>query len=490
MKLAALGAALAFSLVGGVRAEAQNWTYVAATNENVQYNLDTASVRQHGKYVESWQKQVLPRPARLDDGKPYVFVLAHRLDDCAAGTTAELDIVFNDAKGASVKTFNIPEANVQFRATPPGSVGQAMQAQVCAHARRLAALKPLLSLDLFTGEEWISLGANPSFSETNLARKSIQRDGAKAVYATRSQTNAPMKTINGAIYRTTYQLWQMDCDLSTARNLTGDYYDETNRLVDVSQADDLSTLAFVPINPGSTLEAARKIVCATQTAQGGDAQKDEPRMASGTGWMGPKGYIITASHVVEGSRAIVLAQDGKPVGTAEVVVSDPSNDVAILKPRFDAGVHPVIPLAAEPAELGEHVFTLGYPAPTDLGLSVKMTSGEISGLKGSDLGSGRIDDARLLQTSVPVQHGNSGGPLLDDHGQAVGVIVTRFTGDADDPLQNVNYAVKVTYVRSLLSELPDLGGYRPLKVSNTTPGLIADLRNSVFMLVVASGEDK
>jgi S1-C subfamily serine protease len=470
---------LALAVAGGGSALAQNWTYVAAASDNTQYSLDTASIRAHGAYIESWQKQTPPRPAKLDNGKSYTLVLSHRLDDCAAGTMTELDVIFADAKGTAVKTFSVPEASAEFHAMPPGSVGLAVQAQVCGYARRLAALTPNLALDELAKAEWISMGENPNYLQIALARESIVRKGGKAAYVTRSQLRSPIRNANGVLFRTAVDEWEVDCDLGTARVFATDYYDDGNQLVDVTPPADAS-LPFNPINPNSPVEMERKIACSAQVSSADE--EDGAEASVGTGWLGPKGYIVTANHVVGKARLVAIAQDGKKVGTAEVVIADPANDVAILKPTLDTGGRPVIPLAAAPTALGEHVFTLGYPSPDDLGLSVKMTSGEVSSLNGSDLINQRTDDARLLQVSVPLQHGNSGGPIFNGHGEAVGIVVTGFPGQSQ--LQNVNYAIKVAYVRSLLADLPDLGGYRPLKASASIPGLVADLRRSVFMVVV------
>lgn len=474
---------------------AQTWTYVTSDTGKVEYSVDLSSIRQHGKYVESWQREVFPKPTRNRGGKVYSILLDHNLDDCAAHTTGTLEMVFTDAKGAVVESLEFPEAKLELHSNPPESVGQAVQARVCAYGRRMAGLKANFDRKLLSETEWTSLGANANYSDNAIARATIHRDGSAALYVTRSQARSNLKNENGIVFRTMYTAWEIDCDQSTARSFASDFYDDGDVLVDVTEAPDPAKVAFVAITPSSSLEVAKDIACAVQEkagkgqGKGQDQQADgEPEIYSGTAWIGPKGYLITASHVVRGAATILVAQDGKPVGSAEVVVDDPSNDVAILKPSFDKRLlHPLIALAPSPAQLGEHVFTLGYPAPDDLGLSVKLTSGEVSSLKGSDVRGG-TDDARLMQISVPIQHGNSGGPLFDDRGQAIGVIVAGF--GADSGLQNVNYAIKIGYVRSLLADLPDIGGYRVLKPSASMTGLASDLRNSIFMLVVAKEKEK
>jgi S1-C subfamily serine protease len=465
-------------------AAGQTWTLVSRSPTKVEYSVDPSTIRQHGKYIESWQRELPPKNVRVGADLTYRSVVVHVLDDCAAGTSADLNVLFYNDKGGIAKSTDYDEAKLQFRAQSPHSVGDIMQDYVCAYALRVADLKPNLALDIFSNTEWIALGESERYSKTELARSSIKRDGSKVVFAMRARGRTSLKSFNDMDYQIAYEAWTIDCDLSTSAILTADYYDQNGRLVDVARVADPASLTFTPIQTPSPLVTAKKFACAEQAA----GQDDEPTLGVGTAWFGPKGYLITASHVVRGATSILVAQDGNPVGEAEVVVDDPRNDVAILKPSFTArGLHPLIALAPSPAQLGEHVFTLGYPAPDDLGLSVKLTSGEVSSLKGSDPHGG-IDDARLMQISVSVQHGNSGGPLFDDRGQAVGIILAGF--DPNSGLQNVNYAIKIAYVRSLLAELPDIGGYRPLKAAASVAGLASELRNSVFMLLVSSEKDK
>src|SRR5258706_2372043 len=240
---------------------------------------------------------------------------------------------------------------------------------------------------------------------------------------------------------------------------------------------------------GSPADRARDIACTiwrtdpqSVKVAGTDANTQEPRVVSGTAWLTSKGYLITAAHVVDGAGEIGLMQDGKVVGSAELVSSDPANDVAVLKPRFRHGVHAALVIRGAPAGLGAHVFTLGYPAPDAMGLALKMTSGEISAMTG--VSRHNANDIRLLQISVPIQSGNSGGPVIDADGHVVGIVISRLSTVGEDELaQNVNYALKASYVRSVLAELPDLGGYRLVKPSGGMARLLSELHDAGFMVV-------
>jgi S1-C subfamily serine protease len=117
-------------------------------------------------------------------------------------------------------------------------------------------------------------------------------------------------------------------------------------------------------------------------------------------------------------------------------------------------------LSQTTADVGTQVFTLGYPmALTAMGKEVKFTDGKISaktGYKG-DIGS--------YQTSVPVQPGNSGGPLFDYEGKLIGVINAKIT-EAD----NVSYAIKVASLKNLIelvSEQIDMNNTNDLKNKST-----------------------
>jgi S1-C subfamily serine protease len=106
------------------------------------------------------------------------------------------------------------------------------------------------------------------------------------------------------------------------------------------------------------------------------------------------------------------------------------------------------------ARLGQPVFTIGFPNPDMQGVEPKLTRGEISSLAGMK------DDPRHFQISVPVQPGNSGGPLVDLNGNVVGVVSMRLgdfralklTGALP---QNVNYAIKSSIINGVVQTVPE-----------------------------------
>jgi S1-C subfamily serine protease len=172
------------------------------------------------------------------------------------------------------------------------------------------------------------------------------------------------------------------------------------------------------------------------------------RVSAGTCFaVRPDGYLITSNHIVQGASSTVVHFPDGDVVEARVLKQDPQNDVALLK--VSRATPTFLKLGrANAAELGDRLFTVGFPVPSMLGVAPKYSEGTLSSK------SGVADVPTLIQVSVPVQPGNSGGPLLTDGGQVVGIVaaqaaVEAFYGAAGTLPQNVNWAVKAEYVSPL-----------------------------------------
>jgi TPR repeat protein len=177
---------------------------------------------------------------------------------------------------------------------------------------------------------------------------------------------------------------------------------------------------------------------------------DEQGVSMGTCWVVASGHVITNFHVIEGrTKFTLLFPDGTKVD-AEIAGVDQANDLALLRAQALPQSLPALPVAVADPSAGTRVFAVGYPHPDIMGIEPKVTDGIISAAAG--LG----DDVRHFQMSVPVQSGNSGGPLLNMKGEVVGVVVAKLdaarvlerTGDLPE---NVNYAIKGSYLRALLA---------------------------------------
>jgi len=172
----------------------------------------------------------------------------------------------------------------------------------------------------------------------------------------------------------------------------------------------------------------------------------------------PDGAILTAHHVVDDANEITVQFVGSDPVPARLERDDPEHDLALL--RVDRPTPHWLPLAPpHSARLGEPVFTLGFPVTDMLGDDPKYTDGAISALSGLE---GRVSE---LQISVPIQPGSSGGPLVNERGEVLGIVTSmaetdEFKRESGTVPQNVNWAVK-SELAELLFEPPSRPAVAP-----------------------------
>jgi S1-C subfamily serine protease len=176
--------------------------------------------------------------------------------------------------------------------------------------------------------------------------------------------------------------------------------------------------------------------------------KQDDETTAGTGFFVTlDGAIVTNAHVVENCSDIRVTTDQRVMAVAKVIARDVRNDLALLSSTLTTKK----PAAFRTSiRLGEGVEAFGYPLTDVLAKSGNFTLGNVSALVGMG------EDSRYLQISVPVQPGNSGGPLLDQNGNVVGVVSAKLNAlklmlvtNGDIP-QNVNFAIRASIVTSFL----------------------------------------
>ena len=213
------------------------------------------------------------------------------------------------------------------------------------------------------------------------------------------------------------------------------------------------------------------------------AEKGESTLATGTGFfITESGYVVTCAHVVAaGTRIEVLTIQGTRAAT--LVKLDTVNDLAILKVEGKHSALPIVP--SRGAKLGATVASVGFPNPGLQGFAPKLSKGEIASLSGAQ------DDPHYFQVSVPVQPGNSGGALIDDRGNVVGVVAARLSekaarATAGLPAENVNYAIKSAYLLALLESIP--GAAADLPPARTAPvkfeDAVAEAERAAVLVIV------
>jgi S1-C subfamily serine protease len=218
---------------------------------------------------------------------------------------------------------------------------------------------------------------------------------------------------------------------------------------------------------------------------GAEATKELFADASlGTAWIIAPGFVVTNNHVISGSTAIVLVSMSGEQIRAWPVIRDELNDLALLEVSDSTKLPAAIPLANSKAGLGSHVFTIGFPRVDILGATPKVSDGVISVINGLH------SDPKSYQTTVYIQPGNSGGPLLNMQGEVVGV-VKSMVGIEDERsgkvvlLHNASSALKVECLKELIAMLPrqDLAVDSLPSHSDSLETLANRIRGSVMIVV-------
>lgn len=173
--------------------------------------------------------------------------------------------------------------------------------------------------------------------------------------------------------------------------------------------------------------------------------------ATGSGVLVSDNIIITNYHVVEDAQKVeaIININGIPeTFGARVLCSDKTNDLAIVcvkDDKFKSMGEAPFHISPNAIDVGTSVFAMGFPLTNFLGDEVKITDGIISSKSGYE------GDIVTYQISVPIQPGNSGGPLFDKNGNLVGI---TSAGIDKSVAENVGYAIKTPYVMNIIDSAP------------------------------------
>ncbi len=187
-------------------------------------------------------------------------------------------------------------------------------------------------------------------------------------------------------------------------------------------------------------------------------------VSSGSGFVvDPSGVIVTNLHVVEGADAIQIRfPSGDVYDVTGVRGVDRKRDLAVLQiPGFDL---PVVRLGnSNKVKAGDRIVVIG----TALGvLENTVTTGVVSGIR-------QLEGYRIFQMEAAVSRGNSGGPVVNEQGEVIGVTVAKLTGG-----ESLNFAVPINYARGLLQSKVT-GGLTKLAASGPSKSLFGEPAQSL-----------
>ncbi len=189
-------------------------------------------------------------------------------------------------------------------------------------------------------------------------------------------------------------------------------------------------------------------------------------MGSGVIVNAQKGYILTNNHVIEnGSEILVTLKDGRKL-QAELIGTDPQTDIALLKINDD-NLSEIKLSDSEQLRVGDFALAIGHP----FGLGQTVTSGIVSGLGRSGLGIEGYED--FIQTDASINLGNSGGALVNLHGELIGINTAIFSQSGGNI--GIGFAIPVNMAKSVMDQLIKHGsiqrGLLGVQIQDLTPEL-------------------
>ncbi len=225
----------------------------------------------------------------------------------------------------------------------------------------------------------------------------------------------------------------------------------------------------------------------TQTTQdpfGFFGPQSQTSQALGSGFVIDKaGHIVTNAHVIQGAQKVQVSFTGQDEIRAQVVGKDLTTDLAVLK--IDAHARALTPLLlgdSDAVQVGNPVVAIGNP----FGLTRTLTAGVVSAVQRHIQSPNQsLEDA--IQTDAAINHGNSGGPLIDSHGEVIGVTSQISTGNTGEQGNvGIGFAIPSETVRTVAAQLIRTGKAEHAFLGITTVAITPELRR-VFNLPVSLG---
>ncbi|MEW6633724.1 MAG: DegQ family serine endoprotease [Pseudomonadota bacterium] len=193
-------------------------------------------------------------------------------------------------------------------------------------------------------------------------------------------------------------------------------------------------------------------------------QQTQRQEALGSGFIvSSDGTIVTNNHVIDGATSIKVTLDDGTELPAKLVGHDAKNDLAVLKVKADKPLPTIKWGDSDKLMTGDQVLAIGNP----FGIGTTVTAGIVSA-RGRDLHSGPFDD--FIQIDAPINHGNSGGPLVDVNGNVVGINTAIYSPNGGSV--GVGFAIPSDQAQTVVAKLEKGGdieyGYLGVQIQPVT----------------------
>jgi len=231
--------------------------------------------------------------------------------------------------------------------------------------------------------------------------------------------------------------------------------------------------------------AAPGVVQIASTNRTADAfSGDLPPSALGSGFVVDKaGHIVTNFHVVEDADEIRVSFSNRDTVEAELVGTDPSTDLAVLRVESQASALTPLPLGdSDTVRVGDPVVAIGNP----FGLDRTATAGIVSALQRLITAPNQFTIDHVIQTDAPINRGNSGGPLLNAQGEVIGVNTQIETGGISTGNVGIGFSVPSNTVEDVVAQILQTGRAEHAYLGISGHAVTADLAET-YNLAVESG---
>jgi S1-C subfamily serine protease len=333
-------------------------------------------------------------------------------------------------------------------------------------------------------ERW-QLFATGSSAKVYFDRASVREADGYVQFRMRIEHGEPRTSRDRRTrYKSSVSTLAAECEARKVAIVSATLHDEAGKALRRSErSPERWRAALAPV--GTDGLQARLLAHACAIARGEDppppAAQPAARTRIGAGVIASAdGLVLTNHHVVSECEAISVRDDEERSTAARVVGTDAANDLALLKVEraFDSGASF---RRGAPLQAGESVTVVGFPLAALLGFEPNVAFGHVSaagGLRG---------DASRFQISAPIHKGNSGGPILDQGGQVIGIVTSKLNALAvqkrmGDLPQNISFGVKsevaLAFLESHDAEIRSARG--SAKLENTE---VAAIGRAVTVLV-------
>jgi S1-C subfamily serine protease len=206
-----------------------------------------------------------------------------------------------------------------------------------------------------------------------------------------------------------------------------------------------------PAAPGTILTNAQILAKVGPSVVAIEVELGRGQSAAGSGVIiSADGLVLTNAHVVRGATTIAVKYADGTTQDADLVGSASSKDIALIRIRNASALTPAVLGSSAALNVGDDVIAIGNAL--DLGDTPTVTRGIVSA-KGRSLDNGEIQLENLLQTDAAINHGNSGGPLVNMQGEVIGI-----NSAGIENTNNLGFAIEIDAVKPVIEDLKNGGG--------------------------------